>query len=73
MEYILFIHKNTDSKVSKEEWDDFFNSALDSGLFQGGSEINNRIQLGKKSVPDIICKMKIDTGQTDSRFPKIRR
>ena len=26
----------------------------------------------KKSVPDIICKTKIDTGQTDSRFPKIR-
>jgi uncharacterized RDD family membrane protein YckC len=26
----------------------------------------------KKSVPDIICKMKIDIGRTDNRFPKIR-
>jgi len=53
MEYILFIHKNTESSIPKEEWDSFFSAALESGIFQGGSEIRNRIQLGEKPVNDI--------------------
>lgn len=53
MEYILFIHKNTDKPTTQEAWDSFFATAKDSGLFAGGSEIANRIQLGEKVVPDI--------------------
>lgn len=53
MEYILFIHKNTESPVSKEEWSSFFNAARESGMFQGGSEIGKRILLGEKSATDI--------------------
>lgn len=33
MEYILFIHNNTESDTSKEEWDSFFDNAIQSGLF----------------------------------------
>lgn len=53
MEYILFVHNNTDTAISKEDWNSFFTAAKESGLFRGGSEIANRIQLGEKIVPDI--------------------
>ncbi len=53
MEYILFIHNNTESAIPDEAWDNFFTEAISSGLFQGGSEIANRIQLGDKPVADI--------------------
>lgn len=53
MEYILFIHKNTDTQIQKEDWDRFFTDAIDSTLFQGGSEISNQILLGEKDVADI--------------------
>ncbi|MGH1440346.1 MAG: hypothetical protein ACRBBR_09570 [Cellvibrionaceae bacterium] len=53
MEYILFIHKNTDTQMQKEDWDRFFTAAMDSKLFQGGSEISNRILLGGKDIADI--------------------
>ena len=52
MEYILFIHNNTDSETKKEDWGRFFDLALESGLFQGGSVIGNRIQFGGKVVED---------------------
>lgn len=53
MEYILFIHNNTNRPTTKEEWNTFFTAAHQSGIFAGGSEIANRIQLGHKSVSDI--------------------
>jgi len=53
LEYILFIHKNTDNQMTDEAWKAFFIAAKESGLFRGGSEIANRIQIGAKSVPDI--------------------
>ena len=53
MEYIVFIHRNSDSPVSAEEWEFFLMEARHSGLFQGGSEIAKRIQIGQKEVPDI--------------------
>jgi len=52
MEYILFIHDNTDTPTRAEEWDSFLELARSSGLFQGGSEIGKRIRLGSKEVPD---------------------
>lgn len=53
MEYILFIHNNADKPTSEADWVAFFGEARASGLFQGGSEIANRIKLGEKAVPDI--------------------
>ena len=53
MEYILFIHKNTNNQTTDEAWKAFFIAAKKSGLFRGGSEISNRIQIGDKLVPDI--------------------
>jgi len=53
MEYILFIHKNTSSSIQPDDWHTFFKQANDSGLFQGGSEIENRILLGYTPVQDI--------------------
>jgi hypothetical protein len=52
MEYILFIHNNTDTPTKKEDWDLFFELARRSGLFQGGSEIGKRIVLGRKETTD---------------------
>lgn len=53
MEYILFIHKNTDIATTEEQWQAFFTMAKNSGVFQGGSEIANQLQIGKKSVQKI--------------------
>ncbi len=53
MEYILFIHKNTDTPTAEDSWKLFSAAARECGLFQGGSEIANRIQIGDKKVSDI--------------------
>ena len=53
MEYILFIHNNADSRASAAEWDRFFSDARASGMFTGGSEIDNRVLLGKPDLPPI--------------------
>jgi hypothetical protein len=53
MEFILFIHNNADSSVTDEQWASFINTAKQSGLFLGGSEISNQIQLGNKPVKRI--------------------
>ena len=37
MEYILFIHNNTDAATTKAQWDSFFAEANKSGIFQGGT------------------------------------
>ncbi len=52
MEYITFMHANTDSSATTEEWDDFFALARESGLFKGGSAIGKRSTVGRKEVPD---------------------
>jgi len=52
MEYILFIHDNTDTPTKEEDWEKFFALAKKRGLFQGGSEIGKRIRLGSKEVAD---------------------
>ncbi len=53
MEYILFIHNDIDSTSTSQQWDDFFIAAKDSGLFLGGSEISNQIQIGDKPIRKI--------------------
>ncbi len=52
MEYIALIHKNTESTPSAEEWALFFTLANESGMFLGGSEIDNRQTVGNKEVAD---------------------
>ena len=53
MEYIVFIHNNTDNETADEQWHSFFSTATESGIFQGGSEIYASAKLGKKAIPDI--------------------
>ena len=53
MEYILLLHKNTDSPTTIEQWEEFFIAANESGVFLGGSEISNQIQIGNKPVQEI--------------------
>ena len=53
MEYIVFIHNNSVSESTEEQWNAFFSIANESGLFKGGSEIRNRFQIGKKNVRPI--------------------
>jgi hypothetical protein len=53
MEYILFIHNNTEAVTTEDQWQSFFSEAKKSGIFQGGSEISNQYQIGKKPVQKI--------------------
>ena len=53
MEYILLIHKNADLVATSEQWNEFFIAANESGVFLGGSEISNQIQIGTKPVKKI--------------------
>lgn len=53
MEYIVFIHNNTDSETDSEQWDEFFVTARKSGHFKGGSAIGKGYVVGSKNVPSI--------------------
>ena len=53
MEYITFMHNNVDTQPTKEEWDRFFETARESGVFRGGSAIGKRSTVGNKEVPDV--------------------
>ena len=53
MQYIVFIHDNADVKSSGEQWDAFFKTARESGLFKGGSALGGRYAVGSKAVPPI--------------------
>lgn len=52
MEYILFVHKNSNRPATQNQWNDFFAAANESGMFNGGSEISPGVKLG---APDIVC------------------
>lgn len=53
MEYIIFIHKNTDTPTTDDQWNTFFTTARQSGLFKGGSAIGERYAIGTKEVTPI--------------------
>jgi hypothetical protein len=63
-QYILFIHGNETSKPAAAQWDEFFAAARLSGLFEGGSEIGQRVVLGDsrsaKSSEPIVGYMRFD-------------
>ena len=47
MQYITFMHANTEVQGSEEEWNEFFARAQASGLFSGGSAMGKRWTVGK--------------------------
>lgn len=63
-QYILLIHGNTKTRPTADEWDEFLTAARQSGLFQGGSAIGDRITLGDtqsaKSSSHIAGYMRFD-------------
>ena len=52
MEYIIFMHRNTESEASPEEWNNFLSEARTSGIFRGGSAIGSRFYVGAEGAPD---------------------
>ena len=52
MQYLVLIHRNSDSSPSAEEWGRFFDAAKATGMFQGGSVIGSRQAIGRKPVAD---------------------
>ena len=77
MEYITFMHGNTDSNPSNDEWDQFFELANGSGLFRGGSAIGKRLTIGEKDVPDttehVGGYMRFDADSPDDLTELLRR
>ena len=47
MQYILLIYNNCTTQVTNQEWEIFFTSARKSGLFKGGSEMDNGHKIGR--------------------------
>jgi hypothetical protein len=64
-QYILLIQGNLKSDSTPEEWEVFFTSARQSGLFKGGSEIGKRMVIGDvhsaKSTDHIVGFMRFDS------------
>jgi hypothetical protein len=52
MQFLLFIHDNTRTTPSADEWTDFCDRAGASGLFRGGSEVGARQFLGRSDDVD---------------------
>ena len=52
MEYLLLIHKNSESLPNEGEWNEFFDRATSSGIFQGGSQLGATRVFGKKEIPN---------------------
>ena len=52
MEYITFMHRNTESEATAGEWNDFLSEARASGIFRGGSAIGTRFYVGVEGAPD---------------------
>ena len=52
MQYIALIHKNVDTTPTSAEWNHFFEVAVETGMFKGGSAIGIRHTVGRKTVPD---------------------
>lgn len=65
MQYILLIHGNAHSHITADEWNAFFASARESGLFKGGSAIGARTVVGENqsvtSTEHIVGYMRFDS------------
>jgi hypothetical protein len=64
-QYILLIHNNTKTDSTSADWDRFLTLAKQSGLFQGGSEIGERVLVGDvqsaKPTDHIVGFMRFDS------------
>jgi len=76
MEYIVFIHNNTDNDTKDEQWHSFFSLATNSGIFQGGSEIYHSEAIGDKPITDITKSidgfMRFETNNKDELLLLLR-
>lgn len=52
MQYLALIHGDADSVPSSDEWNEFFQVASRTGMFQGGSALGTRHLIGTKPVAD---------------------
>jgi len=50
MEYLLLIHKNSETSPSENEWNEFLARAKATGMFQGGSEFGSTRIFGKEGI-----------------------
>lgn len=50
MQYLLLIHRDTQSAPTAQEWTAFFSRAEATGLFRGGSELGARELVGEGSM-----------------------
>ena len=77
MQYLLLIHRDTQSSPTPEEWEAFFDQAEASGLFRGGSEIGRRELLGEggtASPSDHIAGfMRFDAEDKEALMELLRR
>jgi hypothetical protein len=48
MQYIVLVFNNVKSSPTNDEWGDFINKAITSGMFRGGSAIGAKTPLGNK-------------------------
>lgn len=64
-QYLLLIHDNTTSDTTGADWDLFISAARQSGLFQGGSALGERVVIGDartaKSTEHIAGYMRFDS------------
>lgn len=49
---MALIHGDADSAPEPRQWNEFLREAMESGMFQGGSELGGRHQIGSKAAPD---------------------
>jgi hypothetical protein len=49
-QYILLIHGNAKTEPTPHEWEQFFTTARQSGLFEGGSAIGERVVIGARTA-----------------------
>lgn len=76
-QYLLLIHGNAKSNPTAEEWSAFFTVAQESGLFQGGSEIGERVAVGDtdsmKSTEHLVGYMRFDSASREDVLELLKR
>lgn len=76
-QYLLLIHGNAKTKLSAQEWDRFFATAQQSGFFQGGSAIGERVVLGDaqsaKSSDHLVGYMRFDSDDRSQLLDLLKR
>lgn len=76
-QFILLIHGNAKTVASPDEWNHFFTEAKESGLFEGGSAIGDRIIIGDtqsaKSSGHIVGYMRFDSDDKQKLIALVKR